>query len=267
MAAFTLKFADSPDQYVFSNMSAFAWDFHSMRTMIADLPGAHGGYDQHHADEDRTGVGTIKVEFTLETGDADTMQYYIDQVTKLPYLGRRKLYYQPQGSYTERWCYARVKSVDLGLAADMALLVQKVKITFEVPDPFWRHTEESQAVAASGASTTMVVTNTGNAVALARITVAPGVGDSCEDPTIRRIVDSAVVDEMKWVGTVAAGETLTLDAAAKSVLLDTTGSYATFDFTHPDWFRLLPGSNDLTIIFANAGDKATVTVYWSDTFR
>lgn len=267
MTDFALKFADSTDQYTFTNVSVFDWDFSTMQTMVANLPGAHGGYDQHHADEDRARVGTVKVEFTIEADDSDAMQYYLDQVTKLPYLGRQKLYYQPQGNYTERWCRARVKSLDMGLAADMSLHVQKVKLTFEVPDPCWRHTEESQAIAASGTSTTATITNTGNAVALAKVVFSCAAGQTAEDPTVQRIVSGVAVDEMKWTGTMIAGDSVTMDATAKSCLDGSTGDYANFSFTHPDWFRLLPGANAIKVVMTNVGDAATVTVYWSDTFR
>lgn len=267
MADFAVTFGEGSDQYAFPNVSAWEWSFAGMRPVIADLPGAHGGFDQHHTDEDRAGVGSAHLEFMLETDSSEAMQALIDQVTRLPYLGRQLLTYQPQGSYAARWCYARVSKLDLGLSADMGLKVQKVKLTFAVPDPFWRHDEESHVIAASGTSTSATVTNTGNAVALARVTFAPGVGDSCENPTIQRLVSAVAVDEMAWTGTVDAGETLTMNAARKAVLLDTTGSYAGFAFTHPDWLRLLPGANELKVVFANAGDAATVTVYWSDTFR
>lgn len=267
MADFALTFADGADAYAFTHSTDFNPAFSRMQNIITALPGAHGGYDANHNEEARSQGGNLDVRFVLAAPSTFAMQNLIDQVTALPTLGRRKLYYQPQGVYTERWCWARVENVQLGMKAVDGLLLQRVRVKFDVPDPFWRHDEENTAQACSGTSTDITVTNSGNAVALARVAVACGAAQTCENPTIKRTVGGVDLDILTYTGTVGNNETLTFDAARKSVDLDDTGVYADLTYEHPDWLRLAPGSNTLTVEFENGGDAATVTVYWNDTFR
>lgn len=268
MADFELVFADGADAYTFANVTDFKPAFSRMQNMITSLPGVHGGYDQNHAEEDRSREGRLDISFVLETDTMEAMQSSIDEVSALPYLGRQKLYYQPQGTYTQRWCYARVSDIQMGMSAVDGLVYQQVRARLAVSDPFWRHDEESSAVACSGTATVHNVTNSGNAVALVRIVISCGAAQTCENPLLRRYsAGGFIVDYLLYTGVVGNNETLTFDAKRKAVDLDGTGVYSALTYEHPDWMRFNPGSNSLSIQFDNGGDAATATFYWNDTFR
>ena len=267
MPDFALSFSSGGNEYTFLQPEEFDPRFSRMQSMIVPLPGQHGGFDQNHAEEDRSAVGTLSIRCTLVASTISDMQTLIDEVSSLPYLGRQKLYYQPQGAFEQRWCLARVSSVDLGMRAVDGLLIQRVRVQFAVSDPFWSHDEENVAQACSGVSTDITATNDGNAVSLVRAVVACGGAQTCENVTIERSVDGTVMDSVLYTGVVGNSETLTIDAVAKSIDLDGTGKYTDLTFTHPDWLRLLPGSNTFTVKFENVGDAATVTLNFSDSFR
>lgn len=266
MANFALKFADSPNQYTFENVQSFRDTFADAVTATSRLPGLSGGFDHYGSEDAPTAVGQVNVSFVVFAEDQDDMQAKIDAVRKLKYLGKQKIYWQPQGSANERWCYGRIGNISVAKRpANMTDWVQSITVSFQVADPFWYEDEDSQVINASGTSTQDTITNTGNAVALARLVIEATSGHTATDPIVKRIVSAAAADQVGWTGTLTYGESLEIDAQAKSVELDAVASYSNFTFDHPDWFRLLPGSNTIQVEFDNAGDEADVTVYWYPT--
>lgn len=268
MADFAVTFADGADEYVFPYIQSISDNFRNAVPRTERLADLSGGFDAYLADDAPNEIGNINLSFELVSETRAGMQALVDAVGKLKSLGKRKLYLQPQGTAAERWCYARVNNIAIARRpADQTDLIQPVQINFQVSDPAWTEDEENDTIAASGASTDATITNDGNANALARVVVTCAAGQTAENVKVRRIVGGVTIDEMAYTGVLTAGDELELDAQAKSVLLNDADAYDAFAFTHPDWFRLLPGANTVRIIQANAGDECTATVYWSNTYR
>lgn len=108
----------------------------------------------------------------------------------------------------------------------------------------------------------------GNATALPVLSVIPGAGDSCEDVRVQRVVQGAVVDEVRYRPVLDAGDELLVNGAMQII---TVNGIRTFkpDVTwkHPDFFRLMPGDNLLRVRMGNGSDEATVRLWWLNTWR
>lgn len=268
MADRALIFADGGDAYTFPNMQTFNPAFANAVNATSRVVGASGGVDYYGGEDAPDSIASLRATFYLQSDTEAGMQALRDEVAALKTLGAQKLYWQPQGSLEQRWCYAKVDRVGMNQAWRDTEFWQLVTINFHVAEPRWYHDQESQAINASGTSTDGTITNAGNTPALARVVMAPGVGDSCENPAVRRIVSAVTVDEMQYIGTLTNGDTLILDAEEKSAELNSASVFGDIDVQNwPHWFWLLPGSNTVRVIFSNPGDAAAVTVYWKDTFR
>lgn len=266
MATWALKFADGADQYTFTNVESLADNFGDMALATVRLPGLSGGFDIYGSEAAPSALGAVQVALMVDTSRV-LMQTALDALRKLANLGLQKLYFQPEGEIAARWVYARIRSIQIKQESDNYLLLQPVQVSFEAADPFWQEDETATAMACSGTSSQVTVTNWGNATALARIAIACGTGQTAENPTVRRIVDGSTIDEMAYTGVLTASDTLVLNAQSKAVTLNGNDAYAGNPALHYDWFRLLPGDNTVRLVMTNAGDAATMTVYHHDTFR
>ncbi len=253
--------------YAFTAIERFDTNFNTHVPATTRMIGQSGGFNAYSTRPTPTDIGTVQVTFVLTVSDEDDMQAALDDVHALGSLGLKKLYFQPQGTAAQCWCYASVNNINLPLRAEDGLLFQRGDITFHVPDPNWYEDEDTQVKAASGVLTTDTITHTGNGIALMKVTIACGLAQTAQNPTIRRIVSGITVDEMKWTGTVGNSETLIMDARTKSVTLDGVGDFANFTFLDPSWFRLFEGDNTINIVMTGAGSRADVTFAWYPTYK
>lgn len=264
MPEFSLRF----DDYTFPEVGeTFTYNFTNLVPATTRLMGLDGGFDADGTRPSPAEIGSIQFSFRLTADDPAAMQAKLDAVNRLAALGERKLYWQPEGNYNLRWCWAKVNNLGLTYRSDDAFLVQRIDASFQASDPHWYEDETSQVIPASNTLTLATVPHTGNAITLAKVTVACGVGQTCTNPIIRRFIGGITYDEVHYTGTLTAGQSLVIDARAKSVTKDGVGVYADFDAADPDWLRLLPGSNDIRVSFANSTDAATVTLAWLPTYR
>lgn len=267
MADLALTFADGADAYEIENVQALTGGV-DLVSQTSRVPGSSGGFDHYGSEAAPDAVKSLVVSFTVWSATRSGMQAKLDAVAKLAHLGRRKLYLQPEGTANERWCYARVENIRFSRKpAEHTDLIQPVQAYFQVNPPFWYEDEESTAQACSGTSTDLAVTNNGNAIALPRIFVTCGAGQTAENVTIRRMNGADILDEVSYVGVLVASDELMFDCARRAITLNDVAVFADADYDHPDWFRLVPGSNTVRVVFGNAGDAATATVYFNDTFR
>lgn len=269
MANFSLKFADGGDQYTFQNVQLFSYTFGNLVAHTHRLPGMSGGYDVDHNDPSPGEVGTVFINFVIPRVDRAQMQLYRNQVYELARLGKRKLYWQPQGASDERWCQARIENISMPQdPAEHTDLHQSVRMVFQVAEPYWYEDETSSTINASGQSSSGSVNNGGNEPGVARVKFAPGVGDSVENPVLeRRDASSNVLDRIAYMGTLTANDELIVNVGAKSVTLNGAAAYADMRFLHGRWLLLEPGTNNIYILADNGGDACDVTLYWNDTWR
>jgi hypothetical protein len=246
-----------------------------------------GGFDRYGVSKAPNEVGTVTLQLTLKSSTRNGMETLRDSLRAITRYGLVPLVYQPTNpSETDRFCYARITSISMPQSPSQHTdLHQQVTINWEAPDPIWHTTDHigdllgvnfllgtsvlggtPATINASGTSTDATITNDGNAPVLAQITVTTGASQTCQNPTIRRIVGGSTVDEVSYTATLGNSKVLIIDGIAKTVTLDGVNSFnGNFDFTHPAWMRLMPGDNTIRVVFANSGDAATVKVaYFED---
>ncbi len=253
------------------------------------LPGADGGVDLYGAGRAVGPVGSIRITFYLVSRDPNGMQVLIDAAAATKDWGKGVLYYQPTDSgLAERWCHCRVNNVSVSREYRQGEIFQTIEIIFQASDPFWygkgnatgsiigidftlgssRIGGGSTVTACSGLSTSITsLAPSGNAFTFAQICVMPkasGPAQTCTDPIIRRIVNGAVIDEIRYVGTLAAGDKLFLDPRRHKALLNGVSVADDISFETADWMRLLPGSNTLKVLFAHSTDAADVNIRYLD---
>jgi len=268
MADFAVTFAEGSDAYTFPNVQSFRDTFGDMVPRTMRALGVSGGVDQYGSEAAPAEIGQVQITCKLYAASRDDMQAAIDAIRALARLGLQKLTLQPQGSEAARWCYARVNNISVARRpAEQTDRVQLVRVALQVPDPHWYHDEESQIIYAAGLATEATITNSGNAPALARFTLAPETSDSCENPAIKRMVAAVAVETVSYVGTLTDTDSLVIDCEVKSAQLNGTDVYADMVIDTPHWFWLLPGSNTVRVELANAGDACDVTIAWKDTYR
>lgn len=264
-------------------------NFRNVTPATSRLPGISGGYDDYGTDAAPSEIGQVQAYFWLEAATVAAMTTALDEIGAMAAWGAGKLYMQPTDTdAAERWCRARVNAVDWSHnASDVPHRRVRVQVNFQAAYPRW-YAEGNEVtrwgdgtgwgsgalwggggtqINASGTLTETTITISGNAVTLPRITIAPGVGQSCENPTVQRLVSGNVEDEVSYTGTVDAGEVLEINAGALSVTLDGVDAYTSaFDYANPAWMRLYNGVNQMRVTFANAGDAAAVTVYYNEAY-
>jgi hypothetical protein len=252
------------------NVTRVFSNFGDSRTLILPISGGvGGGFDQFGIGEAPTEIGRVEVDFLLSAAEA-SMQASIDAINALPRFGRSVLFFQPQGSLGQRFCYARVASIYIPEDAKDGMVWIKCRVTFAVSEPRWyRNATVSPAQACTGVLTEWTVTySNGNARAIpVSITIVPPAGKTITDPILRRRLDGVLMDEVSYSGTIPALTTLGIYVQSMRVTVGGVDAYSAFDFLHPDWFRLSPGANTLQLIADNAGDEATVTVNYRETYR
>lgn len=260
MPDFSLKF----DTYVFPNVAEnFSTNFGNRVPATTRLTGLSGGFDADGTDPAPAEIGNVTFSFYLMADRESEMQAKIDEVLRLVTWGLKKLYYQPQGSYAPRWCWAKVNNLGLTQRSEDGLLVQRVDASFQAADPQWYENEVTQGINSSGTLTIHTVNHKGTGITKARLRFA---GGPCTNPTVRRLVGGVVHDEVTYTGTLSGGDTLEINPQTLSVTKNNAGVFADFDFADPDWLRLLPGDNTLHVIFANGGDAATITIHHDPTY-
>ena len=73
--------------------------------------------------------------------------------------------------------------------------------------------------------------------------------------------------ELRFAIVLASGETLTVDAGAKTVVFgSSTPKYSALDFALSDWWLLAPGANDIRLLSSAYSGGAQVQMYWRQCF-
>lgn len=254
------RFMRGTYMYTFPNTQINASDnFADMVTQTVRLPGTNGGFDALGDGRGLNEVGSVRAEFWLhhayETATAD-----VDAFRRMADVGVGRLYMQPTSAGSgERWCWARVNSINHADAArDVPGQRMRMKAVWQASEPFWYGAGNSVVwgggaawgsatwgggvpVSASGLSTTTTLTNNGNAYTYLQAAVRPGAGQTANDVIIRRVRDGVIEDEVRYAGTVSAGSNLVIDSRKRAVTLDGAGVYGTQFSASAGWLRLLPG--------------------------
>ena len=161
---------------------------------------------------------------------------------------------------SKRWAWAKVESVR---APDRVgqILHCPVDLAFGLREGLWySETAHSEAKTATGAH---VLANAGNVRTPVKVTVVPAVA------TLTAFAVSATGQGWAWAGSLAAGQSLIVDAAAYAVTRNGSDDYAALTLTEPStfWLYLEPGNNTLTLTRTQGvSGTFTATFEWSDTW-
>lgn len=269
------RFEASGNTYTFpATLGSYSDNFGDVVTRTTRLPGVDGGFDEYLGDVGAREIGSIRQAFTLQSTTKEGLDALRDQVNAMLGWGKGYLYMRLSNyaSTSQEWrTRARVSNIQMSRDEGDArtLYWQRVTVIWQCNLPLWEaagNISESE-VNHSGTSTDGGGSNGGNAIALPTFTIETGVSGILTTPWyIRRIVNTTeIADEIAYGYTLPADTILTIDCAAGSIVwndgMDLLDGYDhTFEFMHPDWFRLMPGANVVRVVSGDAGDDADVTM-------
>ncbi|RMH11461.1 MAG: hypothetical protein D6698_16305 [Gammaproteobacteria bacterium] len=273
-------------------LKEFMTNFGDVVPATVRMPGLDGAWNSDGDGDAPTQTGKVTVGFTLIADTREEMDDLRDVVRGLRRQGLARLVYQPTDPLDPaRFCLARVNMLNMSERKDSHTdYWQDVQIIFQVPDPVWKvnnyagHTigeaglviddpatwtigGGSYNVAASAPLTTVTVPYVGNAPAIPKILIEPGVGNSCENVIIERVVDGLVVDRVAYTGVIGESQYLSIDGEAQMVTVNAVNAWGDIDYLHPDLVRMEPGKTTFNIRFKNTSDAATVRFYFYDHYR
>lgn len=290
------SFVANGETYTFPQpIDSDSHNFYNLTTRSVRLPDVSGGYDTRGASANEKENGNVAITYTIKHGwakqtysETDTdiaMRKAMDAVHRLAYVGRGKLY-KTFGD-DSRWMWGKISNISMPTnQARPTNLWQPVRMNFSSALPFWfkAGTETATnwgefswgdgtpwggsavAVAASGLTTTWTETySNGIAPTLVRVSIVAGT-NGAENPTLQRIVDGAVVDEVSWTGVMVDTDELQIHSRAKQVQLNSVDEYANFTYETSAWMMLEPGANSMKLTMANASDEADVYLRYYEVF-
>lgn len=274
------QFVEGNYTYTFPNIQNWNDNFGHLKTKVLPLPSRHGGFDAHGWDTAPARVGRVECEFIIAAATKPDMTALLDDARKMARRGKGFLFMQPADSGEDiRWCIAR--PINIAPRHDQTAhsdLFMHVSAQFEVDDPHWYVTGGTAlplwdtalwgsftwdgsltTYNITGVSSDIVLTNTGNAPTLCKFNLIVPAAKTAENVTIQRILDTLIVDEVSYQGTLSASDNLVINPHDISVTLNSADAFTTaFSFLHPRWFLLLPGANTVRILQENAGDEIDV---------
>lgn len=263
-----VSFGNEPNVYTFPSDSqvTFTDNFASLVTKTVRVAGVNGGLSNLGSGPGLSPIGTVRADNWLDFYDLTEATDKVDSVREMAGWGYQPLIMQPEYGAT-RWCWARLNDQQLQQdARNVPHKRQKVPVVFEVPDPFWyalgteivwgggaKWGAATSIWGGSGGSTSIVgsgtisVTVGGNAFTFARLFVKNSSGAAVSNLVIKRLVNHKVEDQITYYGTIPDGTTLVIHPRRRRVLLGTTPMPAELDALYPDWMRLYPGVNSLSV--------------------
>jgi hypothetical protein len=248
---------------------------------------ASGGFDKYGVSASPSEVGTIQLQVKLHSLDPDDMEDKREALSAIQAYGLTLLQYQEaDNTKPAKFCYARCTNVSIPQKlSDHSDLIQQATVSFEVPNPIWHTPGKSDGarwgsgfwgtsewggspdiIAATGFLTSGTTTNNGTAITLPMMKLSCSGVQVCQNPIIQRIVNGAVVDEVKFIGNMVNNDVLVIDCRRRSVKLNNVNVLSSFDFRHAAWFRIAPGANAIRVRFDNADNAASLSISYFEDF-
>lgn len=283
-----LSFGSSDQLYVFPADAQINYfdDFDRRGNKLIKMAGSNSRFSQGGTGRGQSDGGQVRIELWLEFDSLSDVTDKINSIRQIGEWGLMPLWRQPSAG-APQFCWAMLNSEALNQDVhNVPHLRQRIPLVFDVPDPFW-YAAGSERLWGDGGlwndggswgeSTTApaptTITNTGTlsltvggtAYTFARLEIANNSGADAGDITIQRIENGAVADQIHWTGTLADGEQLHIDPRSQRVQRGPTGADVISLFTaqHPDWMRLLPGTNTLNVFMAGEAD---VSARWMERY-
>jgi hypothetical protein len=167
---------------------------------------------------------------------------------------------------TSQWRTARCLAVDSDLRVGSPSMAE-ISMQFELHPGPWNGTAGSTAVTLAASPQTATIGNDGNAIIRA-ITLNVHPTTSAITAITLENLTTGHVSKVKYAGTIAATQALSVDCEAKSVKNNNVDDYANLSLGSGhainEWLRLAPGINTIRITTTGGGVKSTVGLVFYD---
>lgn len=278
MTITTFAKLDGSETYTFPTSPGnqdFRTNFKNLLTKASRIPGGNGGVDEYGIGRSASPVGNIQFSTYLISSTRAGMQTLRDALNEIADWGVGILTDNLNG--TDRWSLCRVSDITMSEERQANTdLWQKVQLSFQAAEPFWMTVGNqnvwdgtytfNSAITWDGStgfntingSGSFTLTNNGNAYTVARLAVRVTGATAFNQLMAQRLVNGGVTDQWVYTGAIVQNDILEVSPRNQWVLLNGADKIANFEFNHPDWMRLLPGSNTINIVLDDAA--ATVQV-------
>jgi hypothetical protein len=285
-----VRFGSGAEQYTFNqaNLVSLRDNFRDLVQQATRLPGLSGGVNEYGTGPSPRAIGNVQAVFWLLADDnltpgqqAAQIEALKSDVARMSSFGVKRLYKQPSdASEEERYCEASISSISYTeTASEQPHARLRMQVNWQVTNPRW-YAQGTEAPAwgdgtiwgaglawggtapvynISGTSTDITLTTTGNAETFPRIIIQCGAAQTAENIRIQRIVNGAVVDQVRYAGVLGNNDRLVINTRANTVTKNNVSHY-TSDYTYNNagWFRLQPGANTIKVLLDNSGDACDV---------
>lgn len=250
------------------------------------LPGLSGGYSEDGSAAAVQEIGNVSYQHMVRAAHRQEMRAKLDALRALIGYGQQRLTIQPAPGDAERFCWANLNNIQISQNVnDQPAFSQAVQFNWQVTDPRWYSNTIGLAYwgeptwgdgslwggsnggsVLSGLTNSLSITPGGNAPTRPVISVMTYAGQTVSNPTIQRLVNGQVVDQVSYTIVLTANQTLVIDCRAQRVTVQSLGAYgAAFATLRPErWFELQPGANSVKVLFGDAGDAARVRIGYYD---
>lgn len=277
----------SPQLYTFPVEDQISYDdnFAELATRSSRIPGMDGGLDEDGTGRSPHEDGTILADFWLNFDNSSEEISLLEAFRQMGDWGKQLLYMQPTGQGDpERWCWARVNNISTPQnVRDVPHKRQRAKIVFQVSDPFWYGAGNQKlwdstynwnsainwddgSFSTITGSGSLTVSPSGNASTLGRFVAKVTGAQSFSRLIVERLVNSVIVDQMVLQMGLAQNDVIEIDPRRQWVVVNGENRIANFDFLHPDWLRLWPGTNTVRIRLDDPAAAISAIVYYFDRY-
>lgn len=249
-----------------------------------------GGFNEDRNRPAPTVVGNVQVGFYLVPDDPTALDTLRDQVNEMVDWGMQQLWYRPSDGGADRYCWAMVNNIVMPRTREaFSDVYQKVALYFHVPFPRWISTKYTgwkigdgtlitaggsvkigsggYVVNASGLTTNATLPYDGNAEGIVVAAIEPQTGQSCTNPIIQRLDGNVVVDEVRYTGSLTAGQILVIDPWRESITKQGSAVWNNVQYMDIAFLRITKAARAFRIKFAAGGNAARVTFYYDDLYR
>ncbi|MEL6526500.1 MAG: hypothetical protein AAFQ07_12410, partial [Chloroflexota bacterium] len=120
-----------------------------------------------------------------------------------------------------------------------------------------------------GVDNSFSVSPAGNDITYPRMVCEVPAGKSASDIRIQRLVNTVVIDEVRYNDTLSAGDLLEINARGLSVFLNGADAYNEYySFNTSAWFSLLGSTtNTIRVLMANPTDEITLNLRYFEAYN
>ena len=292
--------------YNFELPASFTPNFGQTLPSIAQLVGVDGGVFTDGNAPSQVTSGTIPFTFDVWEYNPNDMWEARNRVIMLQFMGLRRLFYMPTGQAEAVWCWAKMTSLQINAdESGVTDIHVSCSCVFTVPGAVWYRASTADApdfyddpdgtlvntliheiplsITLGGSDSqrwsntinnpgtslhTFNWPNAGTGVSIARLAILRATaGDTSGNVTIQRVAagiadDYILFRNVDWHHIFIDGH---LGYAAINGLEE--AGMANVEVGHPQFLRLAPGDNTITLQFSSNPGRVTLYGYWFDAWR